>query len=383
MLYNPIRITKTAVKRQLQQRISTLSTTSSSSILLCCRRHHHHHPIQHVQFKRKLFVINNHNNYDHNHYDHNDIMSSSSSTSYNQKRLFNNNSNNNDGDNHNNNSNSSGSINDTHKNNGYDHHELYIQQIKELEMERIELFGSNNDNNDIDNNQNDNNDIDNNQNDIWNVINSNSNNNNNNNNNNNQHYNNSNFNEQQPSMEEIYQEREAIYNFTNEEKHAWSNITKIDNNHDNNYNHYQQQQKEEHRYSSEFMNAINKAREAKALYEDELEKNKMNKVNEMIHSGDFMQERKIDVDTINEDEHNDNYMFTHLNKQGDEISMVDVGDKKISKRIAVAKSSVWFPPEVMDAFQLHHQNENNSNEMIGPKGPIFATARLAGIMGAK
>ena len=69
--------------------------------------------------------------------------------------------------------------------------------------------------------------------------------------------------------------------------------------------------------------------------------------------------------------------FTHLNRQQDSISIVDVGDKHSTRRTAKARSVVVFPPEVISAFEL------KENDMIGPKGPIFETARLAGIMGAK
>eukprot|EP00553_Chaetoceros_curvisetus_P005426 CAMPEP_0204623724 /NCGR_PEP_ID=MMETSP0717-20131115/9487_1 /ASSEMBLY_ACC=CAM_ASM_000666 /TAXON_ID=230516 /ORGANISM="Chaetoceros curvisetus" /LENGTH=221 /DNA_ID=CAMNT_0051638897 /DNA_START=21 /DNA_END=686 /DNA_ORIENTATION=- len=76
-----------------------------------------------------------------------------------------------------------------------------------------------------------------------------------------------------------------------------------------------------------------------------------------------------------------NEYFTHLNEKGDEVSMVDVGEKEITRRIAVARTSVYFPPEVMDAFGII--DSDGKSEMIGKKGPIFSTARLAGIMGAK
>lgn len=69
--------------------------------------------------------------------------------------------------------------------------------------------------------------------------------------------------------------------------------------------------------------------------------------------------------------------FTHLNQQGDGVSMVDVGNKQATRRIAKARSVVVFPPEVLSAFEV------TKKDMIGPKGPIFETAKLAGIMGAK
>jgi len=44
--------------------------------------------------------------------------------------------------------------------------------------------------------------------------------------------------------------------------------------------------------------------------------------------------------------------FTYLNKKGDQVSMVDVGNKEVTQRVAVARSSVVFPPEVMKAFGI-------------------------------
>ena len=47
--------------------------------------------------------------------------------------------------------------------------------------------------------------------------------------------------------------------------------------------------------------------------------------------------------------------------------------------MAKARTHVIFPPEVVEAFSSH----DGTNEMVGPKGPIFATAKTAGIMAAK
>ena len=61
--------------------------------------------------------------------------------------------------------------------------------------------------------------------------------------------------------------------------------------------------------------------------------------------------------------------------------MVDVGAKTVTARVAAARSRVVFPPEIMDAFSA--VGGNGSEELVGPKGPIFSTARVAGIMAAK
>lgn len=55
--------------------------------------------------------------------------------------------------------------------------------------------------------------------------------------------------------------------------------------------------------------------------------------------------------------------------------MVDVGDKSVTERKAVACAEVLLPPEV--AARL----EGNDIQMA--KGPVFHTASLAGIMAAK
>ncbi len=64
--------------------------------------------------------------------------------------------------------------------------------------------------------------------------------------------------------------------------------------------------------------------------------------------------------------------LTHLDAQG-KASMVDVGAKRISERIAIASGSV-----VMKAETLAMIREGNLK-----KGDVLAAARIAGIMAAK
>ncbi len=66
--------------------------------------------------------------------------------------------------------------------------------------------------------------------------------------------------------------------------------------------------------------------------------------------------------------------FTHLDKN-DNPSMVNVGAKQISKRKAVAQAIVQLNKEVIAMME--------GDEIKTKKGPIFQTAILAGIMGAK
>ena len=66
--------------------------------------------------------------------------------------------------------------------------------------------------------------------------------------------------------------------------------------------------------------------------------------------------------------------FTHLDNRGNP-SMVDVGSKKVTKRIAKARSVVEVSQDIMDLLE--------GNEIQVPKGPVFQTAIIAGTMGAK
>ena len=66
--------------------------------------------------------------------------------------------------------------------------------------------------------------------------------------------------------------------------------------------------------------------------------------------------------------------LTHIDEQGNP-SMVDVGAKAVTKRTATARCFVDLPDEVM--------HEINGNELVLKKGPVFQTAILAGVMGAK
>ena len=64
--------------------------------------------------------------------------------------------------------------------------------------------------------------------------------------------------------------------------------------------------------------------------------------------------------------------LTHLNEKG-EANMVDVSSREITTRIATASGKVKISSEVLNAIA------NNQT----PKGDVLATARIAGIMGAK
>ena len=66
--------------------------------------------------------------------------------------------------------------------------------------------------------------------------------------------------------------------------------------------------------------------------------------------------------------------FTHLDKEGNP-TMVDVGDKEVTERIAVARAVMSLEEEILAQLE--------NNEIQTKKGPIFQTAILAGIMATK
>jgi len=66
--------------------------------------------------------------------------------------------------------------------------------------------------------------------------------------------------------------------------------------------------------------------------------------------------------------------FTHLDKSG-KANMVDVGDKKTSKRMARAQAVVKVSSEILGIFER--------DDLQTKKGPVFQTAIIAGIMASK
>ena len=66
--------------------------------------------------------------------------------------------------------------------------------------------------------------------------------------------------------------------------------------------------------------------------------------------------------------------FSHLNPKGNP-KMVNVSDKKITKRTAIAKATMFLGSEIIS----HFKNEEPTTK----KGPVFQTAIIAGIQGVK
>ncbi|WP_299672420.1 cyclic pyranopterin monophosphate synthase MoaC [uncultured Polaribacter sp.] len=66
--------------------------------------------------------------------------------------------------------------------------------------------------------------------------------------------------------------------------------------------------------------------------------------------------------------------FSHINKNNNP-KMVNVSDKKVTKRTAVAKATMFLGKEIISQF--------SNDELITKKGPVFQTAIIAGIQGVK
>jgi len=71
-------------------------------------------------------------------------------------------------------------------------------------------------------------------------------------------------------------------------------------------------------------------------------------------------------------ENNPDIHLTHLDDQGN-AKMVDVGDKDITSRVAVARGHVSIQPETLRLVK----------EGLMKKGDVLTIAQIAGIMGAK
>lgn len=67
-------------------------------------------------------------------------------------------------------------------------------------------------------------------------------------------------------------------------------------------------------------------------------------------------------------------LLTHVDDTN-QPRMVDVGAKAVTRRTAHAQALVRLPAEVRAVI--------SGNDIAGPKGPVFVTASLAGVMAAK
>lgn len=66
--------------------------------------------------------------------------------------------------------------------------------------------------------------------------------------------------------------------------------------------------------------------------------------------------------------------FSHINRRN-QPKMVNVSDKKITKRNAIAKATMFLGSEIISHFE--------NDEITTKKGPVFQTAIVAGIQAVK
>ena len=66
--------------------------------------------------------------------------------------------------------------------------------------------------------------------------------------------------------------------------------------------------------------------------------------------------------------------FSHINTKGSP-KMVNVSDKKITKRTAIAKATMFLGNEIIAKFE--------NDDLKTKKGPVFQTAIIAGIQAVK
>ena len=85
-------------------------------------------------------------------------------------------------------------------------------------------------------------------------------------------------------------------------------------------------------------------------------------------------EKRISLEVTLREQNNKMSEFSHLNENNNP-KMVNVSDKKITKRTATAKASMFLGKEVISHF--------TNDELITKKGPVFQTAIIAGIQAVK
>ena len=167
-------------------------------------------------------------------------------------------------------------------------------------------------------------------------------------------------------LEQLKEEREDVYQFTNEERTAWATSGGES-------------------MSSDLLEQIKLARKLQAQQQEKRDEEIAESVAVSMESI-IQQQKKATSTTSSDDEpmssssseqQSSHEAFTHVSEDGSSIHMVDVGAKAPSRRTARARCTVNFPPEVMEAFDI------SDGDLIGPKGPILATAKIAGIMAAK
>ena len=172
-------------------------------------------------------------------------------------------------------------------------------------------------------------------------------------------------------MEELKLEREELFGFTQGDRDAWSSAGSS------------------HQHQESFLARIEEAREA-ALEQAEID-DPNNNIHHPAHldraTTTYDRTTTNSTDTLSRHENPQNsFRLSHVSRDSKSIHMVDVGDKATTRRSATARSIVHLPDEVLQALTTTTTITSGSNQerlLISPKGPVFETAKIAGIMAAK
>jgi hypothetical protein len=154
----------------------------------------------------------------------------------------------------------------------------------------------------------------------------------------------------QEQMLELKEERDLLFGFTGDEVQAWTGASASS-----------------HTLDESLLADINEARQAAFS-------NKENDISEKAAPSSTAH--------ISQGESPRAARLSHVSDDGNSVSMVNVGAKVATRRVAVAQSRVVFPSEVAALFRSDRYDAR-TRELSGPKGPIFQSAKIAGIMAAK
>jgi cyclic pyranopterin monophosphate synthase len=180
-------------------------------------------------------------------------------------------------------------------------------------------------------------------------------------------------------LEDMKQERELLFQFSHEDRTAWSNVVSSSSISPSS-TFGEQQSIQQILAEVERLRALEDTAAGVGREGDQWD------AVSSIHSNDGPI-RQSPAPTASSQPENQLYQhhesFSHVSSDGTSIHMVDVGSKAVTARTATARTTVWLPPVVMKAFVSKSTRATDTDELIGPKGPIFATAKLAGIMAAK
>ena len=175
-------------------------------------------------------------------------------------------------------------------------------------------------------------------------------------------------------MEDLKEERQALFGFTQDEQESWM-----------------QAASHGHKHSSSWMEQIHQARrQQKEEEEDSSEPNAPSggptTVVEPNHNDKQQEQSVVSQPFTHLQSPNTTNTSTNQEEESWSIHMVNVGSKPCTERLAVAESRLVFPEHAWEALTTTTTTTTMTTtptDLVGPKGPIFTTAKVAGILAAK